>query len=170
MARDRSRRSKSAAKNPSKGQTSKKRPTKSTAFAAVKKLPGLPHEVHDYLSRLSSSDASKTPMAQAAETLTALQSDAVAPVQLTDVRFDLDASTTATTHVHLQGQPDIVNNANPHGVLAKQVVGTFIHVVIEVSGNPDAVGVVDVQNAEPSSFQLKVSDGPAGIKPLFVTG
>ena len=138
----------------------------------LKKLPSIPHEVHDHLSRLASPVSLRTPMVVAAKSLSALGSAEVAAAQLTDVTFTINPSTTATlTRVHLQADSnDIVNKTRPQGVLPRQVVGTFVTVVIEVTGAPDTVGVIDVQHASPASFRLKVSDGPVGIKPLFITG
>jgi len=135
-------------------------------------MPGVPHEVHDFLSRLKTGKAAApTPMRQAIQSLGTLSTDAVAPAQVTTLIFDLDASTTAKTRVYLPGHTDdIVNNKKTHGELPNLVVGTFVTVVIQVDGKPSQVGVVDVQHSEPASFQLKVSDGPVGTKPLYVTG
>jgi hypothetical protein len=170
------------AKQPKRNATQKKKskrgkPTRSSRAAAAqaarsKKLPGIPHEVHDHLSRLADPVSLRTPMVMAAKSFSALGSDEVAPAQLTDVTFTINPATTATlTRVHLQGDPnDIVNNTRPQGILPRQVVGTFVTVVIEVTGAPDAVGVIDVQHASPGSFRLAVSHGPVGTKPLFITG
>jgi hypothetical protein len=144
--------------------------------AVVQKGIGVPHEVQDFVDRLQSKGRElSTSSAKAFKNIKLLSSDAVAPAQVTDVIFDIDKSTTAQlVRVYLPGKkptdPDICNTQSPHGVLHNQVVGTFVTVVIEVAGNPQDVGVVNVTHAEPAVIKLKVADGPVGTKPLYVTG
>jgi hypothetical protein len=145
-------------------------------LAGLEKRVGVPHEVQDFLDRIAAKGQTPlTASTKAIKTFAALNTDAVAPAQVADLTFDIDSSTTAKlVRVYLPGKrpadPDIVNSQNTHGVLHNQVVGTFVTVIIEVAGNPNDVGVIDVKNAEPDTIKLKVSDGPVGTKPLFVTG
>jgi hypothetical protein len=138
-------------------------------ITALEKKAGVPHEVQDFLERLSGK--STTASIRAAKTFAALSNATVAPAQVVDVIFDLDSTTTAkVARVYLPGsQEDIANSQNPHGVLRNQVVGTFVTVVIQVGGEPSDIGVFDIQHAQPSSIRLRVSNGPTGTKPLLVT-
>ena len=149
---------------------------KVSTTSALQKRIGVPHEVQDFMDRLKGKGpVLSTGSARAFRTFSLLSSDAVAPAQVTDVLFDIDKSTTAKlVRVYPLGakptDPDIVNTQHPHGVLHNQVVGTFVTVVIEVAGNPDNIGVIDITHAEPTVIKLKVADGPVGVKPLYVTG
>jgi hypothetical protein len=140
--------------------------------AALEKRIGVPHETQDFIDRVRLKGKSvQTASVRALKTFKALASDAVAATDVVDMVFDLDANTTAKlARVYLPGSTqDIANSQKPHGVLANQIVGNYVTVIIEVAGKPDDIGVFDIQHATPSSIQLKVSDGPTGSKPLLVT-
>ena len=139
-------------------------------LAALEQKIGVPHEVQDFLDRLGSKRGRGTASLRAVKTFDALSDDAVAPAELTNVIFDMqDTKLTLVRVFPKEGGPDIVDSAQPHGVLPQKMVGDFVHLVIQVQGDADDEVVITVQNATPN-IRMKGKEGPFAIKTLFVTG
>jgi hypothetical protein len=156
-----------------KKKTPKKRATtRNNRLLQIEKRVGVPHEIQDLIERLhAKGQAPQTTAARVLKSFPALANDQSIPVQLVDVEFDLDhqATTAVNVRVYLPGHAeDIASSAAPHGVLPRQVVGSTVVVVMDVTGNPNHVGVFTVRHAQPPKISLKVSDGPVSLKSLFV--
>ena len=168
-----SKRNSPAKKNAGKAPTKAGGPDLETRVKALEKRSGLSHELQDVIDRVQSKGTPQTAALRAQTNFKFLQDDVIAPATVVDVTIELDskATTAKFTRVYLTGSTgDIASTAKPKGVLPRQVVGSTITVVMDVTGNPNDIGQFNVKNAQHSPISLKVSDGPTSIKSLHVTG
>jgi hypothetical protein len=142
--------------------------------AALESRQGLSHETQDFIERAGQKGKSSgTASSRAFKSVRVLSADAVAPAQLVDVTFDLSSTPKAPgmVRLYLAGTTaDIASSTSPHGVLPRQIVGSDIQLIMDITGNSGEAGSFNVKGALPSSISLNVDDGPTSIKYLHVTG